>query len=726
MQRFLFLAFCLLIVSSHGIEAADFGAGVRIEQLDPNATNTFLLAAGEATYSGRVQVIYENGTLVADRLTYNQVTHQITADGNVRIEREGALWVGEHVQYQFETRQMAAAKFRAGYSSLFVAGEGLDSDLNAKKYSARNATITSDDYAEPGYHIRAKKITLVPGEYVKAEQATVKVGSLPVFYMPVWIRSLRPHKHFWVETPGYRSRYGPFLLSGYHYRLSEQVTGILDLDYRQKRGFGYGPGLQYDLGRWGAGEGGYYRTHDEDPGLDPARRPIPDERQRGWFEHMGQPATNLTFRAALKYQSDPQVIRDFYEFEYRNNVQPATFAEIQKSWPNWSLNVMAQGRVNEFFETVERLPDVKLTGLRQQIGSTPLFYESESSAGYFRRRFGDDVQPAYGAFRADSLHQIFLPKTLFNWLNVTPRVGSRVTHYGEVDGFNSVLNERDRYVFNTGAELSTKASRVWKNAENQFFDIHGVRHIVEPSLNYAFVPSPSRAPRELAQFDYEIPSRRLLPIDYPDYNAIDSVDSENVVRMGLRNRLQTQRKGQVEDVVSWAVYSDWRLHPKAGQGTYSDLYSDLDLLPFSWLALSSELRYGLDDGDWKEINHLLTLRPNNVWSFSLGHRYFRDDPLLGPDSGHNLISSRFYYRLSENWGFRSTQHFEARDGKMEEQMYSFYRDFRSWTGVFSFRVREGRNNEPTDYAVTVIFNFKVRPRYKSGADVNRHDALLTP
>ena len=81
--------------------------------------------------------------------------------------------------------------------------------------------------------------------------------------------------------------------------------------------------------------------------------------------------------------------------------------------------------------------------------------------------------------------------------------------------------------------------------------------------------------------------------------------------------------------------------------------------------------------------------------------------------------------MSENWGFRSTQHFEARDGKMEEQIYSVYRDWRSWTSVLSFRVRDGRNGQPEDYTVAVVFNFKARPRYKLGQDLNEHPNFLT-
>ena len=59
--------------------------------------------------------------------------------------------------------------------------------------------------------------------------------------------------------------------------------------------------------------------------------------------------------------------------------------------------------------------------------------------------------------------------------------------------------------------------------------------------------SQNRAPAQLPMFDYELPSLRQLPVDFPAYNAIDSVDSQNVVRLGLNNRLQTKRNGQIED-----------------------------------------------------------------------------------------------------------------------------------------------------------------------------------
>jgi len=220
-----------------------------------------------------------------------------------------------------------------------------------------------------------------------------------------------------------------------------------------------------------------------------------------------------------------------------------------------------------------------------------------------------------------------------------------------------------------------------------------------------------------------LPTLRLLPVDFPDYNSIDSVDSQNVLRLGLRNKLQTKRKGGVDNVFNWSVYTDWRIKPRPDQGTFADVYSDLDFKPRSWITLNSETRYGLEAGQWREANHTLTLTPNSAWSWALSHRYLRSDPTLGPDSGNNTIWSSFYYRFSENWAARLQHRFEARDGRLEEQYYTLYRDFRSWTAALTFRVRESRIG-PKDYGVAVTFSLKAIPRFKLGDDRNKPTLLM--
>jgi hypothetical protein len=215
----------------------------------------------------------------------------------------------------------------------------------------------------------------------------------------------------------------------------------------------------------------------------------------------------------------------------------------------------------------------------------------------------------------------------------------------------------------------------------------------------------------------------LLPLDFPDYNAVDAIDSQNVLRLGLRNKLQTKRRPGVDNLVNWALYTDWRLDPRSDQTTFADLYSDLDLKPRSWLSLSSELRLDMEEGRLRLANHMLTLSPNDIWSWSLGHRYLRDSPEIGFPEGNDFLVSTLYYRLNENWGLRLAHQYDLRASLLEEQYYTVYRDFRSWTGALTFRVRENLDGQ-TDYSVGFTFSIKAFPRFGLGEDRNRPSLLL--
>jgi len=153
-----------------------------------------------------------------------------------------------------------------------------------------------------------------------------------------------------------------------------------------------------------------------------------------------------------------------------------------------------------------------------QLGASPLYYEGENSASYLRHRFAYDQQPSYERFRADTFHQVLLPHTFFGWLNVTPRAGGRFTYYSRRKATWPPSPASAAASSTTGAEVSSKLSRVWSGAHSRLFEAQGLRHILEPSVNYVFVPSPSVEPTRLPQFGYELSSFELLPLDFPDYN----------------------------------------------------------------------------------------------------------------------------------------------------------------------------------------------------------------
>jgi lipopolysaccharide assembly outer membrane protein LptD (OstA) len=693
------------------------------------------LASGTAFGTNGVFIKYGVATLTADSASLNMKTGDVEADGNVHIQAGDALWVCEHVHYNFKTRLLQTEQFRTGKSPIFVRGTGLTGNTSNRVYVAHSAQITTDDVFEPAYEVRASRVKIIPGKSVEMWNAVFYAEDMPVFYYPYYWRPLGVHANNFLVLPGYNSQYGGFVRGTYRWYVGDDLDGRIHLDYRGKRGPGVGPDVSGRLGEWGDFNLKYYYTHDNDPNSStnafPQYGSIPENRQRFKFDWQATPATNLNLKALVNYQSDPLVLHDFFGGDYSANPQPNTFVEANKYWDNWSIDALTTPRINSFFNQVERLPDVRLTGYPQQVLGTPVYYDSQSSMGWYRQweTFTNGVYKSTNGFyansaaRGDTYHQLTLPWTFFNWLNVTPRVGGRVTYYSSQNLTNGQPNgDTTREVFNTGIGTSFKLSRLWTGATNSLLDLDGVRHIIEPSANYVYVPDPSVPPAKLPQFDAEQPSLLLLPVTFPDYNDIDSIDTQNAVRFGLRNTFQTKRDGKLDDLLSWNMLIDWRLDPKNGQKNFNDLYSAVAFKPRSWLTAESQTRYDLNYGNLNLAFEQLTFAPGDRWSWGIGYWYLR-----GGDWGNNpawiennTLTSTFFYRFSDNWGARMTDNYNIVIHRLQEQFYTIYRDFRSWTASATFRVTND-SGQSVNYTVAVMFSLKASPTYGLGSDaVNRY------
>ena len=737
-------------------EPATTGEAVwEIESLEPGDFD-YNLNEGKVILNDRFRITFkeqgESAYVIADKGQLNQTTGEVFAEGNVTLQSEDRVFTSDRLFYNFRTRSMQTDNFRAGQTPFFVEGTNIKGDATKNEYSAADVWLTTDDRSDPLLKLRTRSLSISPGNFVEAKGATLYAGNVPVFYFPYYRRRMDQPPNHWSITPGYRSRYGMFFEGTYNWHLSDRLNGAARLDYRTLRGLAGGMDLNYDLGQAGQGDASVYLLDDRDPQSGAGSRSGSTEfttrtdRHRLSLYHSVNVETNFTAKLLLQDQSDPFMNRDFFESDFRRNPQPESHIEIAKHWDNFSVSLLAQPQVNDFYQTVERLPELRVTGLRQWLGATPVFYESETSLGHFQFSPASDQLDLseYEAFRADTHQQLLLPRTHFGWLNVTPYAGARLTHYNSRSGGDPALGQAgdvDRFVFNTGTELSFKASSTWADAQSSLLDVDGLRHIVQPMVNYVFVPKPSERPWELPQFDRELHSLRLRPIDFPDYNSIDTIDSRNVLRLGIRNRLQTKRFGEVDDLLNWELFTDWRLETQAHEARFNDVYSDLELKPRSWLLLGSELRYDTNERLLNEANHTISLLPNDRWSLTLGHRYLRDwspdelkarypyDPFFGNQLeddwrwGNNLLYSRLYYRLNEEWGFRMIHQFEASDGTMEEQSYSLYRDFSSVTSALRFRLRDHRAGK-NDFSVSLLFSLKALPSFGVGDDSNRLETRL--
>lgn len=712
--------------------AAEEPAEIEIEAIKPGEAVWAFQGTGLVTTTNDFVIRFRDGVLTAQRGQINTDTGEVIAEGNVVLERGNQSWRGETLEYNFITRQARTGQFRMGRVPFFAAGEGLAANLTNNTFTSTNSFLTTDDVANPGYRVKARSLKLVAGKNFEAKDAVLYLGKVPVFYWPYYRQSVDSQGSHFVFTPGYRNAFGPFLLSAYNWYWDDRLNGAIHVDYRQKIGVGFGPEVNFKMGAADAGYFTSYYIRDRDPEAVGSTfgYPVPEDRERVTFSYVIDPLTNLQAKVLIRQQSDPYITRDFFESEYRRNTQPSSFAEVTYTTRNFSLDTLAVVQVNNFQETIERLPDVQLTGLRQQLGISPFFYESVSSVGYYEHAFDNTFSVGlsnYSAFRADTFHQLLLPQTLFEWLNVTPFAGGRFTYYGESGGPGAYTSEEQRWVFNTGAEVSFKASRTWQGVKNGLFDVSGIRHIMQPAFQYVYVPEPNVLPPQLPQFDSQLPSMELLPILFPDYNSIDSIDSRNTVRLSIRNKLQTKRKDAIENLLNWSVYTDYRITQLPGQSEFSDVYSKLDFSPRSWITLTSALRMEVGGPFFRGISTMVTLTPNNIWSLSAGQFYLRNDPeyeayINGPYQ-NNLYFGSAFYRLNENYSFRASTRFNALDQIWEEQNFTLYRDLRALTAALTFRVRKSLG-QSTDFGAAVTFSLKAFPRFKQSDDVKKPELLL--
>jgi len=719
---------------------AEDGSGDVIEALSkvlpgmPEGQMYYDPVSGMTYWTNGVYFKQGDTVLTANSAVVNPKTGNVQADGDVRIESGDELWVGDHIDYNFNTHRMSSEQFRTGTAPIFAGGSQLTGFIQRQRgatnvITATNAFVTTDDVSNPEYRVRASRIVIIPGKTVQMWNAVFYLGRTPIFYFPYYERNLGQHVNNFTVTPGYRSRFGAEMLATYNWYLGDVADGRIHADYRSNRGPGFGPDVNLHLGQWGEAEVKYYYLHDYKPNYStnglPSFGNIPENRQRFYLGWQATPETNLNVKALINYQSDPLILHDYFPSEYTENPQPNTFFEANKYWDNWSLDALTTPRVDSFYSQIERLPDVQLTGFRQQVFDTPVYYDSQSSIGAYRAYAGPTSLTNYlfdandgfytnSGARFDTFHQFTLPWTFFNWLNVTPRVGGRFTYYNQ-DG-NDVSNNLYREVFNTGIGFSFKASQLWADATNAFLQIDGLRHIIEPSANYVFVPDPSVPPAQLPQFDGALPSLMLQPVDFPDYNDIDSIDTMNVIRFGLRNVLQTKRDGQLQDLVNWNMLLDWRLDPKPGQSSLNDLYSQFSFRPRTWLTLESQVRYDIDGGNLNMAFHQITFTPNNRWSWGVGHWYLRaGDWGNGTWDESDYLTSTLFYRLDDNWGLRAQHNFDFTTGRLQSQFYTIYRDMRSWTAELTFHV-ENDVNQSVDYSIAFQLSLKASPSTAVGAD----------
>lgn len=733
-----FAVVALWSVAGHG-QLGTF-ADVPVE-IDAEQTR---FVGGVAVAENNVVIRYAGTSIQCDYAEYNPDTRDALLRGNIRVYREGQVFTAERAFYNFETKLFRAADIKGEVYPFRFATDTLAS-MGANTYRALDGVFTTSDSSKPDYSIRARGLRIYPNKRVIFSRVTLVVGRTPIFWWPYLVQSLEDEAGFTL-APGYRSGWGAFLLTTYTFPISEDVSAKVRFDLRSERGVGAGLDLAVRGGKNNRNVGllrGYY-AYDSLPDENRSggqREGVDSGRYRLSWQHRIYLKDDLYASIDINRLSDRDFLEDYFEDEFRLDPQPDNVVALTKWNEDYTLSLVTRFHMNDFQETTARLPELAFDHKRQPLFKTPLFYEGETSMGYYERNFDDreTLFSDYHTFRFDTFHQVTYPNTLFGWLSVVPRLGLRGTYYQDsvnLEYRNETVSFRDssgqlqrreqstvdmegrgaafRAAVNAGFEVSFKASKEWDGVRSRPWGLDGVMHVVQPYTNFSFV-YPTIDPGELYQFDRYIPSTELPPLDFPQFSAIDSISQWAIWRWGVRNRWLTRRDNDTFAWLETDTFFDlnidppdypW-LNPEPEQGILSNLHNRLRWEPLPWVSLDLRTQIPLTSAGFVEFNSQVRFQVHRDVELTLGHRlianndYFRDS---------NQLNFGSYVRLGDNWGFSLREQYEFDNSTLQSQLYQIHRDLSSWVASLGLVVRENEGERGTEYGVLFSLTLKDFPK----------------
>jgi len=721
---------------------------IRGEIKTPQNAPIEITSTGETTYEnglatarGDVAIHLGNTDIYADYAQYNSTTHDVDLRGHVRIYRDTSLYVAESGVYNTETKKLRAINGRTESQPYLLSGANMTS-IGENAYLVRDGVFTTHDSSKPDFRLHARTIRIYEDDRVIFQYVTAYIGKIPIFWWPYLYQSLSDTFSFTI-SPAYTSTWGPSLLTQVTFPITEHIHTRLRLDYFGRRGpaIGLEPTIDYGKDNSSQARIKSFYIQDQNPNLNQTnetRQDVPTGRYRLSLEDRTNFTEDIYGIANLTKLSDPFVMQDYFQGDFRVDPVPDNVVAVAKTNPFFTITGIARFQANEFFTTTERLPEVVLDVKRHALFGGPIFYEGESGFANLRLQFPDNSGfQNYNTDRFDTFHQLTFPNTYFGWLSIVPRVGFRGTYYGKTWDLGSTTflppsnplipdfilptptladpvkfdGDVFRTVFNTGAEASFKISRTWENVQSRAFGLDGLMHVIQPFTNFSYVDENGANPTSILQFDRFEPSTQLRTIDFPQFTTIDSIDSWTVWRVGVRNRLETRRDDQTITWLELDTFFDVNFDNPYDRTDYSNFFNNLRFSPLPWMSLTINSQVPAFAKGFTEVNTYATVQPIANLQVNVGHRYLNSNPFFENSS---LFLVGGYYRIDDNWGVGVQEQYEATSKTLEEQRYSVYRDLSSWVASVGGVIRD--NQGVKEYGLLFTVTLKAFPKF--GFDLN--------
>lgn len=638
---------------------------------------------------GNVIVIQGKSSIKADKATVDMAASHATAIGNVEsVSEEGNILKGDSLELDIDTKVGVVINGRLFFKkeNVHVTGEEIRK-TGDENYSAHKGFFTTCD-CEPGqspawgFYSSDADVTL--GEYFTAWNSLFYVKEAPVFYFPYLIFPVKRERQtgFLAPRVGYSRLRGFKFDNSFFWAISDSTDATFYFDIEGSRGIGEGIEYRYALTK--TTEGQFYFYHFQENDIDRVRefrkgsnnlsRPRTADNDR-WFleyKHRELLPYDVSLNADVKKVSDDEYFIDFgKDVKDRSLESLESNVSFTKTWDKFNLVTQFRYFDNLLVEgnraTLQRLPEVALTGADQQIMDTPFHFSMESSFVNFERKEGSTGQ------RVDVHPTVSLPLNPGGYFEFKPAAAARETLYWVKDPLLDRFHDRSSY--DLSADLVTTFVKIYSLDEE---GLEKVKHTIRPQIIYTYIPE-------------------QVQDDLPQFDGIDRIGQRSDFTYSLNNILTGKFNEAGNYIYRDYIYMDLSqtyslneatrklVSPADKRRPFSDVTGEIRLQPLSWSLMTAKGKYDHYEGLMKEYDTSIGVWDKRGDRLDASYRYTRTDPTN--NTPMEYLEGSLRLKLIQSIDFTYRDRYSYNDKKTIEAVYGLEYKHQCWGAQITYTER---------------------------------------
>jgi LPS-assembly protein len=613
----------------------------------------------------------------ADMVDYNDDTGDVEAWGNIRYENflDGTKLSCDHLTYNVNTESGIFYNVKGTSEPTIISRPGLLTTNNPfyfegvwgerrdGKYVMHDGFITDCKVPKPWWRLTSTKFDITPGDKAITYRAVFHVRKVPIFYFPVYYKSLKKlprQSGFLTPNVGHSSTFGEMFGLAFYWAINRSYDMLTRVQYFTSRG----PAETSEFrGRpWRGTDFSLDIFAVQDRGINIGNA-VNGSCPTGTFLvgaacNQNQGGQEITFDGHSDLGDGWQarvhvdelssfLFREAFSQSFHDTIFSETHSVgyVMKHWSSFTFDVAAT-RDEEYEDAnspkdtivIDKLPAAEFLSRDRQIlaGPAPVWFSFNGSAGFFNRTQTEFQTPTF-VDRLDVNPEL---TTAFHFagFNLSASFGVQETEYG-ASFVNGLVSDHSLLRSDREVRIDLIPPSLEKIYQSpKWLGGVKVKHVIEPRVEYHFVDGIDDFTR-IIRFDED-----------------DLMSDSDTLTLSLANRFFVKDKdGNVSEVFSVEVAQSRYFNPTFGgaviPGQYNVVQDSEELDGFTFLngpraysPIVSALRFQHVVGfEWRvDYDPLLgritnttfngNVRLANKYLFGVGHSEINNFPDVVPPS----------------------------------------------------------------------------------------------